>query len=44
MSPQKAQISGTSLMVQWLRIHLAMLGTRNQSLVRELKSHMLQSN
>ena len=32
------------LMVQWLRIHLAMQGTQVLSLVRELTSHMLQSN
>ena len=31
-------------MVQWLRTCLAMQGTRVQSLVRELKSHMSQSN
>ena len=29
---------GTSLVVQWLRIHLAMHGTRVQSLIRELKT------
>ena len=31
--------SETSLVVQWLRIHLAMEGTQVQSLVRELRSH-----
>jgi len=31
----------TSLVVQWLRIRLAMQGTWVQSLVRELRSHML---
>ena len=31
----------TSLMVQWLRICLAVQGTWVQSLVRELRSHML---
>ena len=31
-------------MVQWLRILLAMQGTKVQSLVGELSSHMLQSN
>ena len=31
--------SGTSLVVQWLRIHLAMHGTQVQSLVKELRSH-----
>ena len=35
---------GTSLMVQWLRIHLAMQRIRVQSLVGELRSHMPQSN
>ena len=33
-------ISGTSLVVQWLRICLAMQKTQVQPLVRELKSHM----
>ena len=31
----------TTLVVQWLRIRLAMQGTWVQSLVRELRSHML---
>ena len=31
---------GTSLVVQWLRIHLPMHGTWVQSLVRKLRSHM----
>ena len=35
---------GTSLVVQWLRISLAMKGTQVQSPVGELKSHMLQDN
>ena len=35
---------GTSLMVQWLRIHLAMKGMQIQSLVGELRSHLPQSN
>ena len=35
---------GTSLMVQWLRICLAMQGTWIQNLVRELRSHMPWSN
>ena len=34
------KISGTSLVVQWLRIHLLMQGTRIWSLVEELRSHM----
>ena len=36
--------TGTSLMVQSLRIHLAMQETQVQSLVRELRSPMLWSN
>ena len=35
---------GTSLVVQWLRICLAMQGMQVQSLVRELRFHMPQSN
>ena len=35
---------GTSLMVQWLRIYLAMQCNQVRSLVRELRSHVLQSN
>ena len=35
---------GTSLVVQWLRIHLAIHGTWVQSLARELRSHMLHSS
>jgi len=31
---------GTSLVVQWLRIWLAMQGTRVQSLVGEVRSYM----
>ena len=31
-------------MVQWLRISLAVQGVRIQSLVRELRSNMLQSS
>ena len=34
---------GTSPVVHWLRISLAVQGTRVQTLVRELKSHMPQS-
>ena len=34
----------TSLMIQWLRIHLAMQGRWVWSLVRELRSHIPQSN
>ena len=32
---------GTSLVVQWLRIRLAVPGTRVRSLAGELRSHML---
>ena len=35
---------GTSLVVQWLRIHLAIYGIWVQSLVKELRSHMLHSS
>ena len=31
---------GTSLVVQWLRLYLPVLGVQIQSLVRELRSHM----
>ena len=36
--------TGTSLVVQWLRIHLAMQGSRVQSLAEELRSQMLPGN
>ena len=36
--------SRTSLVVKWLRIHLAFQGTWVRSLVGELRSHMPQSN
>ena len=35
---------GTSLVVQWLRIHLAMQGTWVRPLVRELRCHMPWNN
>ena len=35
---------GTSLVVQWLRNHLPMQGMQVQSLVGELRSHMLWDN
>jgi len=35
---------GTSLVVQWLRMCLAMQGTQVQSLVGELRSYMLWGN
>ena len=36
----KFLVRGTSLVVQWLRIHLPTQGTWVQSLVEELRSHM----
>ena len=33
---------GTSLIVQFLRVHLPMQGTQVRSLVRGLRSHILQ--
>ena len=36
----EAEDLGTSLVVQWLRIHLPMQGTRVRSRVGELRSHM----
>ena len=36
----KFLVRGTSLVVQWLRIHLPMQGTWVQSLVKRLRSHM----
>ena len=35
---------GTSLVVQWLRIHLPVQGMQVPSLVRELRSHMQWGN
>jgi hypothetical protein len=40
----KNVVVGTSLVVQWLRIHLPMQGKQVQSLVRELGSHMSRGN
>ena len=37
-------IIGTSLVVQWLRIHRAMQGIQIWSLVEELRSHMPRGN
>ena len=37
----KITVQGTSLVVQWLRLHLPMQGAWVQSLVGELRSHML---
>ena len=33
--------AGTSLVVQWLRIHQSMQGVRVRSLLRKLRSHRL---
>ena len=41
---KKIQQEGTSLVIQWLRICLAMQGMWVRSLVRELRFHMLQGN
>ena len=35
---------GTSLVVQWLRIHLAIQETQVQSLIQEQRSHVLWNN
>ena len=40
----KTHTSGTSLVVQWLRICFAMQGTWVQSPVQKLRSHVQQSN
>ena len=40
----KENNGGTSLVVQWLRIHRPMQGTRVQSLVRERRSHVPRGN
>ena len=37
-------MDGTSLMVRWLRIPLAMQGAKVQSLVGELRFHMPRIN
>lgn len=39
VSDKLYQVNGASLVAQGLRIHLAMLGTRVQSLVWGLRSH-----
>ena len=38
----KKNKEGTSLAVQWLRLHLPVQGVRVRSLVGELRSHMLR--
>ena len=40
----KMYAAGTSLAVQWLRIHLAMQGMWIQSPLRKLRSHTLWGN
>ena len=40
----KDPLPATSLVVQWLRSHLAVQGTQVRSLIGELRSHMTQSN
>ena len=40
----KGSSTQTFLVVQWLRIHLEMQGMWVQALVRELRSHVPQSN
>ena len=42
--PNSESSEGTSLVVQWLRIHLSMQGTQAQSLVQELRRHVLWSH
>ena len=37
-------VAGTSLVVHWLRICLAMQGTWVQALVREIRYHVRQGN
>ena len=37
-------VAGTSLMVQWLRVCLAIQQTRVQALVREIRSHIQQGS
>ena len=41
---QKTIVMGTSLVVQWLRIHRAMQGTQVESRVEERRSHIPQSH
>ena len=44
LQQHKNKTGRTCLTVQWFRIHFAMQGTEVPSLVRELRSHMLQGN
>ena len=41
---KEKELPGTSLVLQWLRICLPMQGTQVQTLVGNLRSHMLGSN
>ena len=43
MEIETSIVSRTSLLVHWLSLHLSMQGALVQSLVRELRSHMLCS-
>jgi len=40
MLADQRKCCGTSLVVQWLRLHLPMLGVRVRSLIGELRSHI----
>ena len=42
--PFRTNTRGTSLVVQWLRIHLPMKGIQVRFLVEELRSHVNQGN
>ena len=42
--PSEINQTGTSLVVQWLRIHLPIKGIQVQSLFQELRSHMPRGN
>jgi len=44
IATQERKKEGTSVVVQWLRIHLAVRGMLVLSLVGELKSHILLGN
>ena len=44
LSISKISFLGTSLVVQWLRVHLAIQETQVWFLVQELRCHMLGSN
>ena len=41
---KREYLGGTSLVVHWLRVHLLVQAAWVQSLVRELRSHMLRAN